>query len=35
MVASAGKIGVQMVIDPKTLLNLTKAETVDVKKIIW
>ena len=32
MIVSAGKIGVQIVIDPKLLGDLTKAETVDVTK---
>jgi Cys-tRNA(Pro)/Cys-tRNA(Cys) deacylase len=32
MVVSAGKIGVQIVIHPKVLVNLTKAETTDVRK---
>jgi Cys-tRNA(Pro)/Cys-tRNA(Cys) deacylase len=32
MVVSAGKIGVQVVIDPKMLVNLTRAETPDVRK---
>jgi Cys-tRNA(Pro)/Cys-tRNA(Cys) deacylase len=32
MVVSAGKIGVQIVIDPKMLVNLTRAETPDVRK---
>ncbi|MDQ1000104.1 Cys-tRNA(Pro)/Cys-tRNA(Cys) deacylase [Neobacillus niacini] len=32
MVVSAGKIGVQIVIDPKLLVDLTKAETSDVRK---
>ncbi|WP_045514763.1 Cys-tRNA(Pro) deacylase [Neobacillus niacini] len=32
MVVSAGKIGVQIVIEPKLLVNLTKAATVDVRK---
>jgi Cys-tRNA(Pro)/Cys-tRNA(Cys) deacylase len=32
MVVSAGKIGVQIVIDPKLLVDLTKAETPDVRK---
>ncbi len=32
MVVSAGKIGVQIVIDPKMLVSLTKAKTVDVRK---
>ena len=32
MVVSAGKIGVQIVIDPKMLVDLTKAETPDVRK---
>jgi Cys-tRNA(Pro)/Cys-tRNA(Cys) deacylase len=32
MVVSAGKIGVQVVIDPNMLVDLTKAETLDVRK---
>lgn len=32
MVVSAGKIGVQIVIEPKLVVNLTKAATVDVRK---
>ncbi|PAE43607.1 Cys-tRNA(Pro) deacylase [Bacillus sp. 7884-1] len=32
IVVSAGKIGVQIVIDPKMLVNLTRAETPDVRK---
>jgi Cys-tRNA(Pro)/Cys-tRNA(Cys) deacylase len=32
MVVSAGKIGVQVVIDPNMLVELTKAETLDVRK---
>jgi Cys-tRNA(Pro)/Cys-tRNA(Cys) deacylase len=32
MAVSAGKIGVQIVIDPKMLVNLTRAETPDVRK---
>ncbi|WP_218781117.1 Cys-tRNA(Pro) deacylase [Bacillus sp. EB106-08-02-XG196] len=32
MVVSAGKIGVQIVIDPKMLVDLTRAETPDVRK---
>jgi Cys-tRNA(Pro)/Cys-tRNA(Cys) deacylase len=32
IVVSAGKIGVQMVIDPTQLRNLTRAETIDVRK---
>ncbi|MFP7298514.1 Cys-tRNA(Pro) deacylase [Neobacillus niacini] len=32
MVVSAGKIGVQMVIEPKVLIILTKAETIEVRK---
>jgi Cys-tRNA(Pro)/Cys-tRNA(Cys) deacylase len=32
IVVSAGKIGVQMVIDPNVLKNLTKAELSDVRK---
>jgi Cys-tRNA(Pro)/Cys-tRNA(Cys) deacylase len=32
MVVSAGKIGVQIVIDPKVLVHLTKAQTPDVRK---
>lgn len=32
MVVSAGKIGVQIVIEPKLLVSLTKAETPDVRK---
>jgi Cys-tRNA(Pro)/Cys-tRNA(Cys) deacylase len=32
MVVSAGKIGVQIVIDPKMLVDLTKAEAFDVRK---
>jgi Cys-tRNA(Pro)/Cys-tRNA(Cys) deacylase len=32
MIVSAGKIGVQIVINPKVLVNLTKAVTADVRK---
>jgi Cys-tRNA(Pro)/Cys-tRNA(Cys) deacylase len=32
MVVSAGKIGVQVVINPNMLVDLTKAETLDVRK---
>lgn len=32
MVVSAGKIGVQIAMDPKMLVDLTKAETSDVRK---
>lgn len=32
MVVSAGKIGVQIVVEPEVLVHLTKAETPDVRK---